>query len=54
MTVTIIIERERETKRTVRYKEQGEDGRIGIVYVPKGTLDELGNPDQIELTFSPR
>jgi hypothetical protein len=45
MSVSVTLEPERETKNTVRFREAVEDGEqaiIGILYVPKPTLKEMG------------
>jgi hypothetical protein len=49
---TVVLEREKETKATIRYQEidGGEDLRM--VYVPKPTLAQLGNPDRLEITLA--
>lgn len=50
--VRVVLERDKETKRTVRYAEQSDNPRVGMVYVPNGTVAELGNPAAIEITLT--
>lgn len=50
-TLTVDMARDKETKGTVRYAEQGPDPRIGLLYVPKKTVAELGDPDRIRVTL---
>ena len=40
--MTIIMYEERQTKNTVRFTENSETPKIGTIYVPKTTLQELG------------
>jgi hypothetical protein len=52
--IRVVLEREKETKRTVRYAEPGEDQLVGTLYVPKTTLDRLGGaPPALELVIRP-
>jgi hypothetical protein len=50
MTVTVLLEREKETKNKVRFAEVGDRGLFGTLYVPKSTLTELGDPAQLEVS----
>lgn len=50
--VRVVLEREKETKRTVRYVEPGDDAMVGTLYVPKSTLSQLGNPERLEITLA--
>lgn len=50
--ITVELAREKETKRTVRFAEKDEDGQVGIIYVPKPTLEALGNPKRLTLTLN--
>jgi hypothetical protein len=43
--------REKETKGTFRYAEESEHPLIGMVYIPKSTLDQLGNPERLKVTL---
>ena len=60
MAKTVVVEfaRERETKNTVRYAEVVAEGEvaplIGVIYLQKPTAKELGNPDNIVVTFAPK
>lgn len=44
--------REKETKNTIRYVERNDDPAVGVVYVPKRTLEAIGNPSVIEITLT--
>lgn len=46
------LEREKETKNKVRFQEVGGEDLIGILYVPKTSLRQLGDPDRITLTVA--
>jgi hypothetical protein len=50
MSITIQLEKERETKNTVRYAEASEEPKLGTLYVPKATLAEIGDPKSIRVT----
>lgn len=39
------FEKEKETKRTIRFKEIGENPIIGMIYIPKQTLQDIGYKD---------
>lgn len=42
----VYFEKEKETKRTIRFKEIGEDTPlIGLIYIPKLTLQDIGYKD---------
>lgn len=52
-SLVVTFDRERETKRTVRFAERVDDDApesIGTVYVQKHALRDLGNPDSIRVT----
>lgn len=40
--MTIIMYEEKQTKNTVRFTENSETPKIGTIYVPKTTLQEIG------------
>ena len=40
--MTIIMYEEKQTKNTVRFTENSETQKLGTIYVPKATLQELG------------
>lgn len=40
--MTIIMYEEKQTKNTVRFTEDSETPKLGTIYVPKTTLQELG------------
>lgn len=51
--LTVELLREKETKRTVRYEEPGDEPRIGTLYMPKATLERMGAvpwPDRLTVT----
>jgi hypothetical protein len=50
--VTIELEREKETKRTIRFKETGDGDRLGMIYVPKATMSALGDPTILAITLA--
>lgn len=45
---------ERETKTTVRFQEYvpfGAERKVGVIYIPKTTLERLGFPERILITI---
>jgi hypothetical protein len=51
--ITVIMMIDKETPGTVRYKEipvSGKTSKFGTFYIPKATLEELENPEVIEIT----
>lgn len=40
--MTVIMYEEKQTKNTVRFTEDSETPKLGTIYVPKTTLQELG------------
>jgi len=55
-TTGTVIEfaKERETKNTIRYQEQGDAPMIGTLYIQKLALKSIGNgnyPDSITVTI---
>lgn len=42
-TKRVLFQMEKETKNTVKYQEIGDVPVIGTIYVPKHTLQTLGN-----------
>jgi hypothetical protein len=45
---------EKDTRNTQRFQEHVAPGKLpvlGTVYVPKGTLDKLGNPGSLVITI---
>jgi hypothetical protein len=49
---TIVLERDKETKRTVRFREIDGGEEIGTPYIPKSTLAQLGEPQRITITLA--
>lgn len=50
--ITITFDKERDTKNTVRFQEQNDQAPvIGTLYVQKWALNQLGNPQTIQLTI---
>ncbi len=47
----IIFKKERDTRNTVRYVEQGEVLNIGIVYIQKHAIAQAGLKDEIKVTI---
>ena len=47
--ITRTFSRERETKRTVRFQEDGPEAEhvVGALYVRKDALAQLGNPEAL-------
>lgn len=52
-TISVSMNRERDTKNTVRFAEEGEreDQQLGTIYLPKRTLADLGNPKSVTVTI---
>lgn len=50
--VTVVLDREKATKNTVRYAERNGDEptRIGTLYLQKATVAALGDPQAITIT----
>ncbi len=50
----VVLEREKETKNTVRFREPDGDGeqQLGIIYVPKSTVSALGDPALLQITLA--
>ena len=40
--MTILMREEKQTKNTVRFTENSETPKLGTLYIPKTTLQELG------------
>lgn len=49
----LVFTSERETKNTVRFKEEAADGeeKVGTLYVRKDTVAELGAPTRLVVTI---
>lgn len=53
VVVTAVMARDKDTKNTVRYAEAGSGTpAIGTIYLPKHSIDALGNPETITVTVS--
>ncbi|WP_166792812.1 hypothetical protein [Methylacidiphilum caldifontis] len=53
--ITVTLKQERETKNTMRFQEQVEDGQtpaIGQLYLQKSTYHQLGQPTVIVVTVA--
>jgi hypothetical protein len=50
--IVVVMEFDRETKRTRRYIETAEEPLIGTLYVPKSTLEQLGEPEPEKLSVT--
>ncbi len=51
-SVVVALVWEKETKSTVRFKATTDTAPVGILYVPKTTLAQLGNPVTLLLTLT--
>jgi hypothetical protein len=53
--IVAMLDIERETKNTIRYKESDDsDGVIGVIYLNKVAVNQiLGKPDRIKVTVEP-
>lgn len=50
-SITIYMERERETKNKQRFKEEGDEGALDTSYVNKRVDEQLGSPERIKVTI---
>ena len=50
---TIIMAPDRETKNTIRFGEQNNGTTLGMIYIPKATLEELdwGKGEKVQITL---
>lgn len=48
--IEVMLVQEKETKNKIRFEEQG-SSHIGTLYVPKVTLQQIGNPQFIKVTI---
>ena len=48
--VKLVFSKEKETKNTVKFTEEGDSPIIGSLYVQKSAIAGLGNPDKVEVT----
>lgn len=49
--------KEKETKRTIKYEEETPSGEApisGSFYLKKHVVEQMGGPDEIEVTVEPR
>lgn len=54
--VVVILDREDEKKHSIRYKENvapNQPAVLGLVYVPRTTLMQLGNPTRLAFALQP-
>ncbi len=49
--VVVEFTKEKETKNTFRFSENGDDPVIGTLYVQKRVMTELGNPETLRVTL---
>ena len=49
----VILERNKETKNTIRFQGETEDTQYLNIYLPKDEVAEMGNPDRLKLTIEP-
>jgi hypothetical protein len=54
--VVVLLEFDQEKVHSRRFKEipVGGDPRLGTVYIPRKTLEAIGNPAALEVTIRPR
>jgi hypothetical protein len=43
--------KDKETKGTFVYREDGDNQKVGSLYLKKAAAEELGNPDKIKVTL---
>lgn len=46
----IHFKKSKETKGTIVYKEEGDDQKIGSLYLKKAAATALGNPENVTVT----
>jgi hypothetical protein len=51
--IKVVLKFEKETTNTVRYHEDDKLPRLGKLYIPKTTLELIGNPETIVVTITP-
>jgi hypothetical protein len=49
--VTLTFTKDKETKGTFRYAEDGDEPVVGTVYVRKAAAEKLGNPEKITVSI---
>ena len=47
----LTFKKDKETKNTVRYAEQGDEPVVGTLYLQKSAVEKLGNPDTLKVTI---
>lgn len=49
----LTFEQDRDTKNTIRYKEDATEGKevVGYIYLKKKSVEALGSPDSIDVTI---
>jgi hypothetical protein len=52
-SLSISFTKEKETKGTFRYAEDGDDPAIGKLYLKKDAAEKLGNPEDLTVTVTP-
>jgi len=50
--VTIKFKKEKETKGTFRYTEEGDETKVGSLYLKKAAATELGNPESLTVVIT--
>lgn len=50
--ITVKMVKAKETKGTWMYSEEGDDPKIGTLYIKKATVAALGEPQSIELVVT--
>jgi hypothetical protein len=49
--ITRTFSRERDTKNTVMFREEGTETAVGQLYLQKAVLQQLGNPETIAVVI---
>lgn len=50
--VTLKFTKEKETKGTFRYSEDGDDPKVGSLYIKKSACGDLGNPESLTVVIT--
>jgi hypothetical protein len=50
--VTVQFMKSKETKGTFCYTEDGDDVKVGTLYIKKATAATLGNPEKLTVTIT--
>lgn len=50
--ITLTFTKERTTKNTTRYAEDGDEPVVGTLYVKQTQVDKLGDPESLSVTIT--